>query len=79
MDEYGLFGKAGSYNALAGGCAKIARFDAGATLVDVNRAQPNFSNSYRERSIIIRIGLELCENSKIPIYVCICVCVCVCM
>ena len=44
---------------MAGGCAKIARFDAGATLVDVNRAQPNFSNSYRERSIIIRIGLDL--------------------
>ncbi len=47
---------------MAGGCAKIARFDAGATLVDVNRAQPYFSKNYREPSLIIRIGLDQDEG-----------------
>ncbi|SVC44581.1 uncharacterized protein METZ01_LOCUS297435 [marine metagenome] len=28
-------------------------------MVDVNRAQPNFSKNYREPSLIIRIGLDL--------------------
>ena len=67
MDEYGLFGKAGSYNALAGGCAKIARLDTGATLFDVNSAQPYSNDHYREPSVIIRIGMDqyegqLCEK-----------------
>jgi hypothetical protein len=47
---------------MAGGCAKIARFDAGATLVDVNRAQPYFSKNYREPSLIILIGLDQDEG-----------------
>jgi hypothetical protein len=47
---------------MAGGCAKIALFDAGATLVDVNSAKPNFSKNYREPSLIIRIGLDQDEG-----------------
>ena len=39
MDEHGFIRQARGNDALARGCAKIARFDAGATLVDVNRAQ----------------------------------------
>ena len=62
MDEHGLIRQARGNDALARGCAKIARFDAGATLVDVNRAQPNFSKNYREPSLIIRIGLDQDEG-----------------
>ena len=57
MDEHGLIRQARGNDALAAGCAQIERLDAGATLVDVNRAQPNFSKNYREPSLIIRIGL----------------------
>ncbi len=48
---------------MARGCSKIDRFDAGATLLDVNSAQPYFNESYREPSIILRIGLDLIKNN----------------
>ena len=43
-------------------CFKITRFDAGATLFVVNRVQPYFSKSYREPSLILRIGLDQNEG-----------------
>jgi hypothetical protein len=62
MDEHGLIRQARGDDALARGCAKIVRFDAGATLVDVNRALPYFSKNYREPSLIILIGLDQDEG-----------------
>ena len=62
MDEHGLIREGRGNNALPRGCGKIARFDAGATLVDVNRAQPYFSKNYREPSLIILIGLDQDEG-----------------
>ncbi len=63
MDQQGHIRQVRGNNALARGCAKIVRFDAGATLVDVNRAQPYFSKNYRKPSLIILIGLDQTKTS----------------
>jgi len=44
------------------GHAKIARFDTGATLLDVNSSQQYSNDSYREPSFIIRIGMDKCDG-----------------
>ena len=63
MDEqHGLIRQARGNNALARGCAKIARFDTGATLLDVNSSQQYSNDSYREPSFIIRIGMDKCDG-----------------
>ena len=51
-----------SGNWLSMGHAKIARFDTGATLLDVNSSQQYSNDSYREPSFIIRIGMDKCDG-----------------
>jgi hypothetical protein len=63
MDEqHGLIRQARGNNALARGCATIARFDTGATLLDVNSSQQYSNDSYREPSFIIRVGMDKCDG-----------------